>query len=414
VEDASPPHARLTVIYSRQSRSTDSSFSSCDAQYTICKDTADAMGWSVHDHFSDEGESSETLRRPSLGELISAIKERLIKRIIVYSVDRLARRLALLSELLSLFEEYQVDLVVVTDPDFGQSAASRLMTNIVAAASEFQQDLNRDRLADMRAAMKQRGKRVAGQIPFGYTTATGASKLVPHEDNSIVIRELFALAAKGAKPSDIVSIANISQWKDRYGNAGRWTTTRIMKLLSNRTYVGEIRVGDSFRPGEHLPLVARDVFDRVQQHIADRQTRTPGQRPRKIALPLIDRLVCGLCDRPMTSSYSKRGNIRYVYYRCRSQAGGRPPCANVSVGAYQLEKFVCDTMGDLGSNDDPDFLAGFSSLWKTVSESEQRKILPKLLTRVVFDPQSQTVDLEFNEGEIESFQIRMERANSPD
>ena len=277
---------------------------------------------------------------------------------------------------------------------------------------KYQQDLTRDRLAEMRSAMKQHGKRVAGQIPFGYTTAGVSRKLVPHEKNSIVIRDLFALAAKGAKPSDIVSIANISQWKDRYGNAGRWTTTRIMKLLSNRTYVGEIRVGDSFRPGEHVALVARDVFDRVQQHIADRQTRAPGQRPRKIVLPLIDVLVCGLCDRPMTSSYSKRGNIRYVYYRCRSQAGGRPPCANVSVGAYQLEKFVCDTMSDLGNDDDPDILAGFSSLWKRVPESEQRKLLPSLLTRVVFDSQSQTVNLEFNEGEVDRFRQHMEQADA--
>jgi hypothetical protein len=42
------------------------------------------------------------------------------------------------------------------------------MANIVAAVSEFQQDLTPDRMSYMRAVYKHRGKRVAGPVPFGY------------------------------------------------------------------------------------------------------------------------------------------------------------------------------------------------------------------------------------------------------
>ena len=369
------------------------------------------MGWPVHDHFRDEGESSETLHRPALEELIDAVKQRLIGRIIVYALDRLARRLALLSELLALFEEFEVELVVVSDPNFGSSAASRLATNVIAAASEFQQDLNRDRLADMRAALKQRGKRVAGQIPFGYMTEGDSSKLIPDPESSVVIRDMFALASQGSKPSDIVAIANIGKWKDRYGNTGRWTTTRVLKLLSNRTYVGEIRDGESFRPGEHVPLVTRDVFDRVQEHIAERQTRTPGRGKRRNNLRLIDVLVCGLCNRPMTSSYSRRGNVRYIYYRCRSQAGGRPPCANVSVDAYQLEEFVRETMCEWGDGD-PDYLVGFSKVWREMPQMKQLNLLRTFVSKVVYDPVAETVHMEFNENEIKAFLDHQEDASS--
>ncbi|MGB7345140.1 MAG: recombinase family protein [Pirellulaceae bacterium] len=391
--------SRLTVVYTRQSRPSQLAFSSCDSQYSICKDTADSFSWPVHDHFADGGESSETLERPALEEMIGGITKGLIGRVIVDRVDRLARRLVLLNELFALFDEFDVELVVVTEPEFGQSAASRLMTNIVAAASEFQQDMNRDRLADMRAAMKRKGKRVAGQIPFGYTTDSGQSKLIPDPDNSVVIRDIFALAASGSRPSDIAVLANLSKWKDRYGNEGRWTSTRILKLLSNRTYVGEIPNGDSYLPGEHAPLVARDVFDRVQEQIANRQTRKPGRRKRQNKLALIDVLVCGLCERPMTSSYSRRGNIRYVYYRCRSQAGGRPPCANVNVRAYDLERFVCQTLSEPAKGD-LDFLGGFSDYWNELSEMEQLKLLSSLVTKVVFDPVAETIDMEFNQDEI--------------
>ena len=399
MNDAEETPFRLTVVYSRQSRYGSGSFSSCDAQYAICFDTATSLGLPVHDHFADEGESSETLGRPAMQELINAVKEGLIERVIVYKVDRLIKPLALLAELLAIFEEHDVNLVVVTDPNFGQSAASRLASNIVAAASEFQQDLTRDRLAEMRTALKRHGKRVAGQIPFGYMTEDGSSKLVPHPEHSVIIREMFAMAARGAKPGYIVSIANLSEWPDRHGNTGRWTTTRVMKLLSNRTYLGEIPNGDSTLPGEHAAIVKQEVFDRAQQHIAERRTRKPGRRQNPHEFLLRGILVCGLCERPMTTSYSHHRNIRYLYYRCRSQAGGRPPCANVSVKRYDIEQFVLDTLGEPESGD-PDFMEGLREVWKQLDQDEQRRLIPQLLTRVIFNPDLETVEIECNEGEV--------------
>ncbi|MFG0261298.1 MAG: recombinase family protein [Novipirellula sp. JB048] len=399
MNDAEETPFRLTVVYSRQSRYGGGSFSSCDAQYAICFETATSLGLPVHDHFADEGESSETLDRPAMQELINAVKEGLIERVIVYKVDRLVKPLALLAELLAIFEEHAVNLVVVTDPNFGQSAASRLASNIVAAASEFQQDLTRDRLAEMRMALKRHGKRVAGQIPFGYMTENGSSKLAPHPEHSVVIRDMFAMAARGAKPSYIVAIANLSGWPDRYGNTERWTTTRVLKLLSNRTYLGEIPNGDSTLPGEHSPIVKQDVFDLAQQHIVERRTRSPGRRENPHEFLLRGILVCGLCERPMTTSYSHHRNIRYLYYRCRSQAGGRPPCANVSVKRYDIEQFFIDTLGDPAS-DDPEFMEGLREVWKQLDQDQQRRLIPRLLSKVVFNPDLGTVEIECNEAEV--------------
>jgi hypothetical protein len=94
---------------------------------------------------------------------------------------------------------------------------------------------------------------------------------VPHPEHSVIIRDMFAMAARGAKPGYIVSIANLSEWPDRYGNTGRWTTTRVMKLLSNRTYLGEIPNGDSTLPGEHAAIVKQEIFDLAQQHTVERR-----------------------------------------------------------------------------------------------------------------------------------------------
>jgi site-specific DNA recombinase len=84
---------RKAVIYTRQSRDRTAVFSSCDVQRSICKDFADGFGWEVCETFEDVGGSSESLDRPSLRRLLQFVEAGGVNRIIVYSVDRLTRKL---------------------------------------------------------------------------------------------------------------------------------------------------------------------------------------------------------------------------------------------------------------------------------------------------------------------------------
>lgn len=376
------------AIYARQSRASRSSYTSCEAQIAICRDLATERGWRVPEIFSDEGQSSETLDRPELQRLLTAVQSGEVHRVIVYSLDRLTRRLFHLHTLLETLERAEVELVVATDPHFGNTAISRLMTNIVGAASEFQQDLNRERMADMRAALKSQGKRVAGRVPFGYRADPRTKKLVVHPEQSCIVRDFFELAAKGARPSDLANLANLNRWKDHNGNEGKWTARRITKLLRNPIYVGEIRWRDSTLPGEHEQIVKRQLFDAVQRQVMDRRTRTtrPGERKDQsnpYSAHLLGLLVCGQCDRPMSTSVSHRGPIRYIYYRCRSQAGGRPPCRGVNVAAYELERFVCGVLMDV-DDAESEILRPVQEYWRQLDEREQQIELPKVVHGVIY------------------------------
>ncbi|WP_153556682.1 recombinase family protein [Roseimaritima sediminicola] len=200
---------RRTVIYARQSRSRAGSFTSCEAQLGICREMAGERRWVVTRIFRDEGQSSETLDRPALRELISAIRNEEVDRLVIYSIDRLTRRLADLQTLLELFDTHSVELVVITDPSYSRtSAASRLTINIIAAASEFQQELTRERMADARAALKRKGKRVAGRVPFGYHANPRTKRLLPDPDQQPLVRDS-------------------SSWPPRVGVPAIWLTWQI-------------------------------------------------------------------------------------------------------------------------------------------------------------------------------------------
>lgn len=345
--------------------------------------------WIVTQDFRDEGESSETLDRPALQQLVAAIEADEVDRLLVYSIDRLTRRLVDLQVMLELFDKHGVELAVVTDPTYDNSAASRLATNIVAAASQFQQEINRQRMADARAALKQKGKRVAGRVPFGYRAEPRTMKLIPHQDQQRIVCNFFRLAADGIRPSDLANLANLNGWKDQDAETGKWTARRITALLKNPTYAGLIRNGESLLPGEHRSIVSGNLFDAVQQQLAGRRTRKPQRhgcqrQDNPFGVNLQGLLICGQCNRPMSTSVSQRGPIRYVYYRCRSTAGGRKPCPGVSVSVYEIERFLCGVPGDVDHAESV-IPHEFRIYWGGLDELEQRGCLRRVIHRVTYD-----------------------------
>ena len=308
----------MTAIYVRQSRSTKSSFSSCENQSGVCFDFAQSRNWPIADFYADEGVSSATLNRPELTRLLLDIEGGEIGKVVVYAVDRLTRRLLHLQQLLEHFERNGVQLHVVTDPNYGDSAASRLTSNIVAAASEFQLDLTRERMAESRLALKSKGKRVAGRVPFGYVADPQTKKLVPNPQQSRLVFEIFELASMGRVPSFIATQANLQKWEFHKNEVGKWTDGRVLSILTNPTYQGRIRDGASTLPGEHPAIVNSEVFNAVQDQLMARRTLDPKiRRPPRGRNPynakLLGLVICGSCNRPMSTSVSQRGSIRYLY-----------------------------------------------------------------------------------------------------
>ncbi len=56
------------------------------------------------------------------------------------------------------------------------------------------------------------------------------------------------------------------------------TNGPLNHLLRNRTYLGEINHRDRSYPGEHMPIVDRDVFDRVQAKLDENRTARRARR----------------------------------------------------------------------------------------------------------------------------------------
>ena len=409
-------------IYTRQSRESRSEFTSCQAQFEACFEFLRARfgeGW-VHNgcRYDDERGSSENLNRPALIRLLADIDAGKVDRVVVHRLDRLSRSIADCTSLLQQLQDRGIPVTLVTSPELGISAEHTFVLNILSSFAEFEQKMTRERFADVRAALKRRGHRVAGVVPYGYEVDQVTKQLVVEPREARCVRKMFHLAAEGKTPTEITEIANRRRWRTKarvskktgkVSGGGHWTPRQVLATLSNPVYAGLIRDGDAARSGVHQALVELEVFEQAQESVASRRTRTPGRKTRRLTLPLRGLIFCGQCDRVMSPSISGYKNFRYSYFRCRSHSGGRPPCRGVSIPTREIEQYVlnllCNAEGwqadDRFTAEQKEKASKFAIAWSILDEATARNLLSSIIERVVFNARHGTISVTLDAQAIE-------------
>ena len=370
------------AIYTRQSRTTETSFTSCEAQHESALAIIQAHvaeGWQWNEkRYDDEGEGGMSVDRPALQRLLADVRNHQVDRVIVYRLDRLARKLRDSVRLINEFREHNVHFTIVTDPNLTYGAEHSFLLNILGAFSEFEYEMTRERLAEARAALKSKGKRVAGRVPYGYTADGHTKQLVLNLAEARYVYTLFHMALEFV-PSLIARTFNALGWRTqpttKYPEGGNWTPRQVLTTLRNPVYAGRVMWRGQARPGAHQPIVDLQTFEAVQKLINAR-TLSHAKRGAPTRAWALDKLLyCGECGRPMGKNFGKRGPLRYPYYQCRSHTGGRKPCAGVSIFAYDLERATCDAIGQAKEFSD------LHNTWNTLTTDDQIAALPRVVER---------------------------------
>ena len=344
------------AIYTRQSVNSTDDLSSCQIQHDACRLYVESQivhGWKlIPERFDDEGYSGATLDRPALDRLLGLVRRGQVDQVIVHRLDRLSRSVRGYSALLHEFRELEVGLVVVIAPELGQSAQDNFMLNILASFAEFEREMIATRIAESRELLKARHLRIAGGVPFGYDADRRTKQLVPNEEESAVVKWMFAEAAAGRKPADIAVAANGLGYRTKVSVALRtgnnrggnlWTARQVVATLRNPVHIGMLRDGDGARVGCHEAIIGDSVFANVAERLDSRRTRKTGAFVYGPNWPLKGKITCGTCARPLMPHSTRRGNKVYRYYRCRSTAGGRAPCG-YQIAAGTIESAVANVL----------------------------------------------------------------------
>jgi site-specific DNA recombinase len=225
----------------------------------------------------------------------------------------------------------------------------RLVLNVLLSFAQFERELIAERTRDKVAAARRKGKWSGGLPILGYDVDARTKKLVANEEEATRVRAIFALYRE--HQSLLLAVEELGRrgWctkqsltRQGHVRGGRpFTKGSLYQLLTNVTYIGQVRYHQEVHPGEQPALVEQQVWQEVQALLAHNgRRRAAAQRSSSEAL-LQGLVRCGPCGCAMTPAHVTRGNKRYRYYTCSAaQKRGWHTCPSKSVPAAVLERYV--------------------------------------------------------------------------
>ena len=116
---------RIDAIYGRQSIDKKDSIS-IESQFEFCR--YELKGGEAKE-YKDKGYSGKNIERPDFQRLLRDIRAGLIRRVIVYKLDRISRSIVDFAKLMELFKQYNVEFVSCTEKFDTSTPMGRAMLN---------------------------------------------------------------------------------------------------------------------------------------------------------------------------------------------------------------------------------------------------------------------------------------------
>ena len=272
------------AIYTRKSteRGLEMEFNSLQNQEEACKAYILSQafnGWEYYKTFEDGGISGGTMERPGLQALLEEIRERNIQVVVVYKVDRLSRSIFDFHKMMQEFAKYECNFVSITQSFDTSNSMGKLTLNMLLSFAQFEREVSAERVRDKIAASKAKGLWMGGTPPLGYDGHE--RQLIVNEGEAELVRlifqkyieteNMFAVAdylnAQGIRTKKWVALRS----KREHGG-GQFYKSNIQRILTNPLYIGKIAhyAQNKIYDGKHEGIVARDLWDKVQELIRRR------------------------------------------------------------------------------------------------------------------------------------------------
>jgi DNA invertase Pin-like site-specific DNA recombinase len=131
-----------------------------DLQLDALRSLAEQRQWTVYEEYVDSGYSGTKDRRPALDRLMADARRGKFGVVAVWRFDRFGRSLRHLVTALDEFRDLGVQFVSTQDAIDTATPSGRMMYGVIAAMSQFEAELIRERTVAGLAAARRRGVRL--------------------------------------------------------------------------------------------------------------------------------------------------------------------------------------------------------------------------------------------------------------
>ncbi|MGO2863298.1 MAG: recombinase family protein [Brevibacterium sp.] len=304
----------------------------------------------VIEEFVDAGESARKADRPALMEMIEYVKTHPVAYCIVHKVDRLARNRADDVAIHLALKEAGVLLVSATE-NIDETPSGMLLHGIMSTIAEF---YSRNLANEVSKGMTQKAITggTNGKAPLGYLNATHRDEL-GREVRTVevdpkrgpLIRWAFEAYATGNYSTITLHEELIDRGLTTVPTPKRPEKapglSSIQQMLSSPYYKGNVLFKGATYDGLHEPLVAPEIWYRVQTVLASH--RLSGEKTQAHDHYLKGSVFCGTCGSRLILTNAKSGTgIIYPYFICSGRHKKRTDCDRKAMYVPDVEAAVED------------------------------------------------------------------------
>ncbi len=228
---------RVIAIYARKSVERVDSIS-IESQIEFCQYETRGSDFKI---YSDNGYSGKNTARPAFNNMINDIKSGKISAVVVYKLDRISRSILDFSNMMELFQKYDVNFISATEKFDTSSPMGRAMLNICIVFAQLERETIQQRVADAYSARSKKGFYMGGKIPYGFSkvpivlNGVHTSKYVRNDIEAEDIRKIYEMySLPTVTLGDVLRELNKESPYNKRGKL--WSTARLSELIRNPVY----------------------------------------------------------------------------------------------------------------------------------------------------------------------------------
>jgi site-specific DNA recombinase len=258
-----------------------------------------------------EVESSINWHRPELVKMLDGVEKGKYSRILVTHTDRLSRDDRDSAELKEIFIKHEV-LIQTPNTTFDLTDSNQsLLWGFTQTLSSFEYLRIKDRLIQGKFDRVAINKRWAGsRPPLGYDWNKNLKQLTVNPKEKEIVRKMVELALQGYSSRIIGDKLNALGYRGKFGSP--FKTDRVLEVLSNRTYLGEVRINSialkkkAVAKDCHEAIITEDEFNTIQSLFQSRRVK---QNLYSLGTKsCVNKLmICGVCGKGLTIQKNDKG-----------------------------------------------------------------------------------------------------------
>ncbi len=307
--------------------------------------------WGIQRRYKEQF-TGTVVDRPELTRMLRDAKRGRFDVLLVYRVDRLARSIRGLAQIIDELDQAGVIFRSATEPFDTGTPAGRMMVQMLGVFAEFERALIVERITAGLERKAARGGWCGGQRPFGLNIAADRDSLERNPTEAPLVPVMFDhYVNRQAGSSALADWLNEQGYRTKNGRL--WSSASVITVLRNRAYLGEIYYRGNWYPAAHEPLIPPELFDRAQAILAERCEDRSRRASNPAEYLLTGRIRCGRCGQAYVGTAAHGRSGRYTYYTCFTRARyGTKHCANDRLPAEQLEQAVTRRLWKVLGDDD--------------------------------------------------------------